>query len=105
MLGPGRYLLGVAELGLLAGFAWLGASRARRRLLPRFEGAPAHLATGVIGLALLIWVAEILGTVSLFEAGPYLVGAAVVGVGIWALDPGAGRRSGRPSLSFALPRR
>jgi hypothetical protein len=79
MLGPGRYLLGVAEIGILVGFAWLGASRVRSRLLPRFEDAPAHLATGVLALALLIWVAEILGTVSLFEPVPYLV--AVVGVG------------------------
>ncbi len=82
MLGPGRYLLGVAELALLVGFAWLGAARLRRRLLPEFRGAPACLAAGVIGLALLIWVAVLLGTVSLLEPLPYLVGVAAVGLGL-----------------------
>jgi hypothetical protein len=83
MLGVGRYLLGVGEVAILIGFAWLGAARARARLLPRFEGAPAHLATAVLGLALLIWVAELLGTVSLFEPVPYLVAVVGVGLGLW----------------------
>lgn len=83
MLGPGRYLLGVAEIALLVGCAWLGAARVRERLLPRFEGAPAHLATGVIALALLIWTAELLGTLSLLEPVPYLLLVAAVGLGVW----------------------
>jgi hypothetical protein len=82
MLDLGRYLLGVLEIALLVGFAWLGAVRLRSRLLPRFSGAPAHLATGVIALATLIWVAELLGTVSLFEPVPYLVAVAAVGLGV-----------------------
>jgi hypothetical protein len=94
MLGPARYLLGVAELALLAGFAWLGAVRLTERLLPRFEGAPARLASAVIGLALLVWVAEVLGTVSLLEPVPYLAAVVAVGAGTWAL----GRRAGRPRM-------
>ncbi|MBK5219059.1 MAG: hypothetical protein JJE35_04640 [Thermoleophilia bacterium] len=90
MLGPGRYLLGIVELAILVGLAWLGAARVRSRLLPRFEGAPAHLATGVLALALLIWVAEILGTASLFMSIPYLLGVVVVGLGIELY----GRRAG-----------
>lgn len=99
MLGAGRYLLGIAELALLVGFAWLGAASARRRLLPRLGGAPAALAGGVIALALALWVAEALGTVSLFEPLPYLLGMAAVGAGLWAwgrrragggVDPGEG---------------
>jgi hypothetical protein len=84
MLGPGRYLLGVAEVAWLLGFAWLGAARLRRRLLSRFEGAPAHLATGVLALALLIWVGELLGAVSLFEPVPYLLAVGLVGLGLRA---------------------
>ncbi len=87
MLAPGRYLLGIAEIALLIGFAWMGASRVRARLLPRFEGAPAHLATAVLGLALLIWTAEILGTIGLFEPVPYLVAVAVLGLGLAAAGP------------------
>ncbi|HEY0317115.1 MAG TPA: hypothetical protein VGC49_02345 [Solirubrobacterales bacterium] len=105
MLGPARYLLGVLEIALLVGFAWVGAARVRSRLLPRFEGAPAHLATAVVAAALLIWVAEVLGSVSLLKPVPYVLGVATVGGGIWALDRRVWRRGGVPSLSFALPRR
>jgi hypothetical protein len=85
MLGPGRYLLGVVELVLLVGAAWLGAARMRTRLLPRFEGAPAHLATAVLAAAVLIWVAEVLGTVSLFKPVPYLIAVVAMGMGLWWL--------------------
>jgi hypothetical protein len=104
MLGAGRYLLGVCELGVLVGFVWLGAMRVRARVLPRFSGAPAHLATAVIAIALLIWVAELFGSVGLFEAVPYLAGVAVVGVGIMVFDRGSCRRGGMPSLHCALLR-
>jgi hypothetical protein len=80
MLGAGRYLLGVAEVSVLAGFATLGASRVRLRLLPQIEGAPAHLATGVLALALLVLAAEVLGTISLLEPAPYLIAVAVAGL-------------------------
>ena len=50
-----------------------------------FSGAPAHLATSVLALALLIWVAELLGTFGAFEAVPYLLAVVLVGVAIWTL--------------------
>ena len=87
MLGPGRYLLGVLEILLLSGFAWLGGASLRAWLLPRFEGVPAHLASAVIALALLIWSAEILGTVGLFEPVPYLALVAIAGLGLWKFSP------------------
>jgi hypothetical protein len=82
MLDLPRYLLGVAEIALLAGFATLGASALRARLLPSFTGAPAHLATSVLVLALLIWVAELLGAIGVFEPVPYLAAVAGFGLGI-----------------------
>jgi hypothetical protein len=112
MLGPGRYLLGVAELALLGGFAWAGASQVRRRLLPRFEGAPALLASTVLALALLLWAAEILGTVSLFKPVPYLVAVTVLGLGLRfgvrveesEVQPARGRGPGTslPALAVSL---
>ncbi len=80
MLGPTRYLLGAAEIALLASAAWLGASRVRSRLLPAFRGAPAHLATGVLAAALLIWPAELLGTASLFKPVPFLIAVTALGL-------------------------
>jgi hypothetical protein len=82
MLGPGRYLLGVGELVLLGGFAWLGATQLRARSLPAFTGAPGQLATLVIAVALLLWTAELLGAVSLFEPLLYLLVVVSVGLGI-----------------------
>ncbi|MDQ2632069.1 MAG: hypothetical protein M3Y75_14015, partial [Actinomycetota bacterium] len=87
MLGPGRYLLGVVEILLLGGFAWLGGRAARAWLLPRFEGAPAHLASAVIAVALLVWAAELLGTFGLLDPVPYLVLVAAAGFGLWRLSP------------------
>jgi hypothetical protein len=100
MLGPGRYLLGVAEIALLVGFAWLGAAALRARLLPRLPGAAAHLASAVLALALLIWTAELLGTVGWFKPVPYLVGVVAAGVGTAALSRGAWRRGGAASLAL-----
>jgi hypothetical protein len=99
MLDLSRYLLGVAEIALLGGFAGLGASALRGRLLPSFSGAPACLSTGVIALALLIWVAEILGSFGLFEPVPYLVVMALVGSGLWL---GMGGRRGCPPRSLGF---
>ncbi len=96
MLGVGRYLLGVAELGLIVGFAWLGAASVRRRLMPELDGAPGQLATAVLAIAGLLWVAEVLGTFGWFEVGPYLAAVIVIGVGFWVLV--RGRRGGPSAL-------
>jgi hypothetical protein len=100
MLDLPRYLLGVVEIALLAGFATLGGTVLRGRLLPALSGAPAHLASAVLALASLIWVAELLGAFGFFEPAPYLVGIGVVGFGIWVWgdarpSPAARRPSGR----------
>jgi hypothetical protein len=85
MLDLPRYLLGVVEVLLLAGFATLGASAIRSRVLPSFEGAPDHLVTAVLALVLLIWPAELLGTLGILDPLPLLLVAAVLGVGLWTL--------------------
>jgi hypothetical protein len=82
MLDLPRYLLGVLEIIVLAGFAGLGASALRARLLPSFSGAPALLVTAVLAFAILVGVAELLGSFGLFEPVPYLVGIAAVGLGL-----------------------
>lgn len=100
MLGPGRYLLGAVELIWLVGFAWVGASRVRRRLLPEVGGEAGFLASAVVAVALLIWVAELLGTVSAFKPVPYLLAVAVVGIVLRLFVPPA---SGVPVST--VPRR
>jgi hypothetical protein len=87
MLGPGRYLLGVAELLLVVGFAWLGAAQVRRRWVPRLTGEAAFLSTLVIAVALVVWVAEALGTLSAFKPAPYLAAVAILGLVLWHFVP------------------
>ncbi len=91
MLGVGPYLVGVAEIGLIVGFAWLGAASLSRRLAPELNGTPAHLATAVIALAILLWTAELLGSFGMFEALPYVLTVIGIGVGAWALGRGSWR--------------
>ncbi len=98
MLGPGRYLLGAAEIGLLVGFAWLGATAVRRRLVPELDGVAAQLATTVLALASLLWTAELLGSFGWFKAVPYLAVVIVVGV---VLRTCLGGRRGGPSDAAA----
>jgi hypothetical protein len=84
MLAPGRYLLGIAELLAITGFATLGAWSLRRRFLRRLTGAGSVLATAVLGLALLILPAEALGTFAAWSAPAYLGVVVALGVGLWA---------------------
>ncbi len=87
MLDLPRYLLGAAEILLLAGFAWMGGSAVRRGLLPGWSGPPAWLTSCVLALALLIWAAEGLGAVGWFKPLPYVLTVGALGLGIWALLP------------------
>ena len=102
MVSPGSYLLGAAELvvvGLSLGFS---AFRLRRRLLPAWEGAPARLVEIVVAVALLTWIAELLGTFTLFYAGT-LVGACVLLALVTALSPAGGGGAGVPRGAEAPP--
>ncbi len=101
MLDLPRYLLGTVEILLLAGFATLAGTTIRARLLPALSGAPAHLATAVLALAVLILIAELLGSFGLFEPVPYLVIVVGVGSGLWALKRAVGCPSGAAASCFS----
>jgi len=98
MLSAGRYLLGAVDLALVAGFACLGASVVRQRLVPKLDGITAGLATAVLALAGLLWTAELLGSFGWFTAIPYLVVVVALGV---ALRLGLGGPLGGPSDAAA----
>jgi hypothetical protein len=104
MLGAGRYLLGVTEIGLIVGFAWLGAASARRRLLPELSGTVAHLATAVLVIAGLLWAAEFLGTLGWFAPLPYLAVVIVTGTGLRLRLGGRRRGSSDAAASRFSPR-
>jgi hypothetical protein len=59
-----------------------GATRARSRLLPGWSGPPAWLADLVLATALLLWVAELLGTFDALYELPFVLAVLVVGIAI-----------------------
>jgi hypothetical protein len=80
VLGAGDYLLGAAELAVLVLAAGAGARRVRSHLLAGWSGAPALLCDVVIGLAIVLLVAELLGTVGAFRELPFVGATALVGI-------------------------
>jgi hypothetical protein len=95
MVDLGGYLLGVVQLVLVVGPVAFSAYRLRQRLLPSWEGAPARLIETIVGVALVIWFSELLGTFSLFYAGT-LIAAAVATCLAIAFLPGGGTVGGTP---------
>jgi hypothetical protein len=95
LLSPGSYLLGAAELAVVALSLGFSAFRLRRRLLPAWEGAPARLVEIVVAVALLTWISEVLGTFTLFYAGA-LVGACFLLALATALLSAGGGGAGVP---------
>ncbi len=95
MLSLGSYLLGVVQVAIVVAALGFGAYRLRGRLLPGWEGAPARLVEGIVAVALLIWISEVLGTFGLFYAGT-VVGASVLVAGTSALWPAGPVAAGDP---------
>src|SRR4051794_30436159 len=91
-MSTGRYLLGAAELAVIATALGLGAYHLRALLAPAWTGALARLAEIVIGFSMLILGAEIPGVLGLFKEVPLLIGFVAAGLGatVWA------RRRGLP---------
>ncbi len=83
------YLLGVLELSVAVGGAALGANRVRSRLLPGWSGPPAWVVDLLFAIALLIWVAEALGSFGLLDPIPFAVicGGAGVALRTWVGPP------------------
>jgi hypothetical protein len=86
MLSLGSYLLGAVELAAVAASLGFSAYRLRRRFLPAWEGAPARLVETVVGVALLIWISELLGAFALFYPA-LVIAAAILVAGAIALWP------------------
>jgi hypothetical protein len=91
MVDLGGYLWGVAQLALVVIPIAFSAYRLRQRLLPAWGGAPARLVESITGVALLIWISELLGTVGLFYAGTLIVAALLVAgtTVLWPAGPAA----------------
>jgi hypothetical protein len=102
VVSAGSYIFSAALLVVLALSLGFSAVCLRRRLMPAWEGAPAHLVEAIVGVALLIWISELLGLFSLLYAG-MLVAAAVVLAAAVAFGPRvlSGRGGAGASLGFS----
>jgi hypothetical protein len=102
MVSFGSYLLGAAELAVVACSVGFSAYRLRGRLLAGWEGAPARLVETILAVALITWISEILGAFNLFYAGAVVALAALVAI-VVALYPGGGAVAGAPRGAQARP--
>ena len=102
MVSAGSYLLSAILLLALVLSLGFSAVRLRRRFMPEWEGAPAHLVEAILGVALLIWLSELLGVVNLFYAGTLVASALILAAAI-ALGPRvlSGGRGAGASLGFS----
>ena len=105
MVSAGSYILSVVLLAVLVLSLGFSAVSLRQKLMPAWEGAPGHLVEVIVGVALLIWISELLGVFSLLYAGT-LVGAALLLAAAIAIGPrvlsrerGAGQALGFSPLS------
>ena len=98
MVSAGSYL--VAALQLVALLAALGFSswRLRARLLPGWEGGAARLVEVLVGVALLTWISEALGTFGLLYAGTVLAVSLVVAGAVWLWLPAPAEQPTSPPL-------
>ncbi len=99
-----RYLEGVGLLIVTVGPVAFGARELRRRLLPGWAGAPAWVADTVLAVAILIAVAEVLGTAGLLQLAPLVIACVAAGAAtaVLARHGGGGERRG-PLLAPAVP--
>ena len=74
-----RDLVGLCLLTISLGPVVLAAVAWRRRLLPEFVGPPGWLASGILTVATVIVVSELLGSVGLFRLAPVTVSLAITG--------------------------
>jgi len=93
MVDLGGYLLGVAQLALVVVPVGFSAYRLRGRLLPSWEGPPARLVESIVGIALVIWLAQLLGLFGLLYAGTLIAAALLTCLAITFL-PGGGTVGG-----------
>jgi hypothetical protein len=68
VISTGSYILSAAALAAVVLSLGYSAVRLRAHLLPAWVGAPARLVEAIVGIALLIWLGELLGTLSIFYA-------------------------------------
>jgi hypothetical protein len=82
VVSAGSYILSVALLAVLVLSLGFSAVRLRKRLMPEWEGAPGRLVDAILGIALLLWLSELLGIVGLLYAGSLVATSLLLSVAV-----------------------
>ncbi len=101
MVSAGSYAVSALALVVVGGSVAFSAYRLRQWLLPDWLGAPARLIEAVVGIALLIWLGELLGTFGAFYAWVLVAASVLMAVSAKAFLPGGGAVGG-PAPEDAL---
>jgi hypothetical protein len=99
MVSAGAYVAGALELAIVLGSLGYAATRLRARLLPSWDGAPARLAEAIVGIALLVWVGELLGVFGLLREGALIGVCVLIGLGSTRLARPTQRGSSPPAVA------
>jgi 4-amino-4-deoxy-L-arabinose transferase-like glycosyltransferase len=83
-----QYLLGAAEMALIAAALCLGAYYLRSVLAPSWTGALARLAEAILAITGLVVASELVGVVGLFEPGFIVAACVALGFGVAACARG-----------------
>ena len=99
MIGAGTYVLTVALLAAVIVPVGFSAVRVRRRLLPEWEGAPAHLVETILAVTLLILLAELLGTAQILYSWALVAASVMLGGWRIRLDRPGSAEGGSPRVA------
>jgi len=94
VVSAGSYVVSALALVVVGGSIAFTAYTLRQRLLPDWLGAPARLVEAVVGIALLIWLGELLGTFGAFYDWVLVAASVLVAVSAKAFLPGGGAVGG-----------
>ncbi|MGH9228996.1 MAG: hypothetical protein ACRD07_09790 [Acidimicrobiales bacterium] len=90
----GRYLWGVLLAAIVFVPLVAAARTLRRLLLLSFAGAAARLGEAILGLSIVIVVAQVLGLAGWFRTAPMVAGLAAVGSLVWVVGRRLAERTG-----------
>jgi hypothetical protein len=90
VIGAGTYILTAALLAAAVASVGFSAVKLRGRLLPEWDGAPAHLVAAVLAVALLIWLAELLGVLQILYAWTLVLASILLAAGAYTWTRTAG---------------
>jgi hypothetical protein len=79
-MSSGGFLFDVGLLAVLVTSTAVTACELRRSVLPGWRGAPARLAEAVLGIAIAILLAELVGVLGLFDRWPLVIASMAVAV-------------------------